>query len=162
MLLRRSIKKTELFKRRFRHCAVRALMILKQYKGYDISIGKQQRNSSAVLSVVEKIEGCPIVEETFREILEEVMDIEHAKEVLKGIESGEIAIKFVKGLPFPSPFSHALIALQASDIVLMESRRELLRELHRKVLEYIEGKAYSERVWRAMEEWYGRRRLNWA
>ncbi|WP_456486664.1 ATP-dependent helicase [Candidatus Alkanophaga liquidiphilum] len=162
MLLRRSIKKTELFKRRFRHCAVRALMILKQYKGYDISIGKQQRNSSAVLSVVEKIEGFPIVEETFREILEEVMDIEHAKEVLKGIESGEIAIKFVKGLPFPSPFSHALIALQASDIVLMESRRELLRELHRKVLEYIEGKAYSERVWRAMEEWYGRRRLNWA
>ena len=160
-LLRRSIRRTELFKRRFRHCAVRALMILKQYKGYDISVGKQQRNSSAVLSVVEKIDGFPIVEETFREILEEVMDIEHAKEVLRGIESGEIEIRFVEGLPFPSPFAHALVALQASDIVLMESRRELLRELHRKVLEYIEGKAYSERVWRAMDEWYGRRRLHW-
>jgi len=29
--------------------------------------------------------------------------------------------------------------LQASDVILMESRRELLLQLHRKVLEYING-----------------------
>ena len=40
--------------------------------------------------------------------------------------------------PFPSPFAHNLVALQASDVVLMESRRELLHELHRRVMEYIE------------------------
>lgn len=79
-----------------------------------------------------------MVETLFREILEEVFDIEHAKEVLRGIESGAIEIRTVE-TPFPSPFIHNLVALQASDVVMMESRRELLKELHRRVLEYIEG-----------------------
>jgi ATP-dependent Lhr-like helicase len=114
-------------------------MVLKQYKGYKIGVGKQQRSSSSILNVAKKIEDFPIVEETFREILEEVFDIEHAKEVLEGVEKGEIEIKVVE-TPFPSPFAHNLVALQASDIVLMESRRELLVELHKRVMEYIEGK----------------------
>ncbi len=135
-ILRESVKRTELFKRRFRHCAVRGLMVLKQYKGYEIGVGKQQRSSSAILSVASKIEGFPIVEETYREILEEVFDIEHAKEVLEGIETGEIGVIAVE-TPFPSPFSHNLVALQASDVVLMESRRELLLELHKRVMDYI-------------------------
>ncbi|MHC1636223.1 MAG: ATP-dependent helicase [Candidatus Methanospirareceae archaeon] len=135
-MLRRSVRNTELFKRRFRHCAVRGLMVLKQYKGYEIGVGKQQRSSASILSVAEKIKGFPIVEETFREILEEVFDIEHAKEVLRGIERGDIEIVTVE-TPFPSPFAHNLVALQASDVVLMESRRELLLELHRRVMEYI-------------------------
>lgn len=141
-LLRKSVRKTELFKRRFRHCAVRGLMVLKQYKGYEMSVGKQQRSSASILNVAKKIEDFPIVEETFREILEEVFDIEHAKEVLRGIESGAIEIRTIK-TPFPSPFIHNLVALQASDVVLMESRRELLHELHRRVMEYIEGKSIS-------------------
>jgi len=141
-LLRKSVQNTELFKRRFRHCAVRGLMVLKQYKGFDIGVGKQQRSSSSILEIVRKIEGFPIVEETFREILEEVFDIEHVKEVLRGIERGEIEIKVVE-TPFPSPFAHNLVALQASDVILMESRRELLLQLHRKVLEYIKGGAES-------------------
>ena len=135
-LLRKSIQNTELFRRRFRHCAVRGLMVLKQYRGYDISVGKQQRSSSSILEVVSKIEGFPILEETFREILEEVFDIESAKKVLRRIEHGEISVRFVE-TPFPSPFAHNLVAMQASDVILMESRRELLQELHRKVLEYV-------------------------
>ena len=79
-----------------------------------------------------------MVETLFREILEEMFDIEHAKDVLKGVESGEIEIRVVE-TPFSSPFIHTLVALQTSDVVLMESRRELLQELHRRVLEYIEG-----------------------
>ncbi|RZN34832.1 MAG: ATP-dependent helicase, partial [Methanophagales archaeon ANME-1-THS] len=136
-LLRKSVRETELFKRRFRHCAVRGLMVLKQYKGYEIGVGKQQRSSASILSAAKKIEDFPIVEETFREILEEVFDLEHALEVLRGIEQGAIEIRVVE-TPFPSPFAHNLVALQASDVVLMESRRELLHELHRRVMEYIE------------------------
>ena len=138
-LLRASVKRTELFKRRFRHCAVRGLMVLKQYKGYEIGVGKQQRSSTSILNVAKKIEGFPIVEETYREILEEVFDIEHAKEVIGGIESGMIEAVTIE-TPFPSPFAHNLVALQASDVVLMESRRELLLELHRRVMEYISQK----------------------
>jgi ATP-dependent Lhr-like helicase len=137
-MLRKSVWKTELFKRRFRHCAVRGLMVLKQYKGYEIGVGKQQRSSASILGMAKKIENFPIVEEAFREILEEVFDIEHAKEVLRGVESGAIEIRTIK-TPVPSPFIHNLVALQASDVVLMESRRELLQELHRRVMEYIEG-----------------------
>jgi len=136
-MLRKSVWKTELFKRRFRHCAVRGLMVLKQYKGYEIGVGKQQRSSASILGVAKKIENFPIVEEAFREILEEVFDIEHAKEVLRGVESGAIEIRTIK-TPVPSPFIHNLVALQASDVVLMESRRELLQELHRRVMAYIE------------------------
>jgi len=72
--------------------------------------------------------------------VEEVFDIEHAKGVLKGIESGAIEIRTVE-TPFPSSFAHNLVALQASDVVLMESRRELLQELHKRVMEYIEGRS---------------------
>jgi ATP-dependent Lhr-like helicase len=136
-LLRKSVRETELFKRRFRHCAVRGLMVLKQYKGYEIGVGKQQRSSASILNAAKKIEDFPIVEETFREILDEVFDLEHAKVVLKSIEQGDTEIRVVE-TPFPSPFAHNLVALQASDVVLMESRRELLQELHRRVLEYIE------------------------
>ncbi len=140
-VLKMSVSRTELFKRRFRHCAVRGLMVLKQYKGYEIGVGKQQRSATSVLNVAKKIEGFPIVEETYREILEEVFDIRHAKEVVEGIEAGRIEVVAVE-TPFPSPFAHNLVALQASDVVLMESRRELLLELHRRVMEYISQGCY--------------------
>jgi ATP-dependent Lhr-like helicase len=133
-LLRKSIRRTELFKRRFRHCATRGLMILRSYKGYEITAGKQQRSSDVVLKVIEK--DFPLIDETFREIGEEVMDLPHAKEVLKKVENGEIKVRWIK-LPFPSPFAHNLVALQAADVVLMESRKELLLELHRRVLKCI-------------------------
>ena len=94
------------------------------------------------MNVAKKIEGFPIVEETYREILEEVFDIEHAREVISGIENGMIEVVTIE-TPFPSPFAHNLVALQASDVVLMESRRELLLELHRRVLEYISQKDLS-------------------
>ncbi|MDI6640025.1 MAG: ATP-dependent helicase [Methanocellales archaeon] len=136
-VLRKTLRRTELLKRRFRHCATRGLMVLRQYKGYEIKMGRQQRSSDVVLSAASKMPNFPIVEETYREILEEVMDIRHAKEVLRGMENGKIKVDLVEGLPVPTPFAHNLIALQAADVVLMESRKEFLRELHRRVLEYI-------------------------
>src|SRR3989449_249573 len=44
-LLRRAIRNTELFKQRFRHCATRSFMILRNYKGREVSIGRQQLRS---------------------------------------------------------------------------------------------------------------------
>jgi len=138
-ILRRAVRNTEMFLRRFRHCANRALMVLRSYRGHQIRIGKQQRSSEFILSSVEKIEGFPVVEETYREILEEVMDVKNAERVLEEIERGEIEVVFLKDVIYPSPFAHNLVALGSSDVVLMESRRELLLEMHRKVMEYIEA-----------------------
>lgn len=135
-ILRKALANTELLKRRFRHCAVRSLMVLKEYKGYEIRIGKQQRSSDSLLRAARTLEKFPVLEEAYREILEEVMDLPHAKEVVRGIEMGDIKFEFVR-VPVPSPFSHNLITLQAADVVLMESRKEFLLQLHRKVLEHI-------------------------
>ncbi|HDM05728.1 MAG TPA: ATP-dependent helicase, partial [Candidatus Aenigmarchaeota archaeon] len=43
-ILKKAIANTELIKRKFRHCAARAFMILRNYKGYEISVEKQQMN----------------------------------------------------------------------------------------------------------------------
>src|SRR2546422_2624065 len=81
-LLRRAIRNTELFKQRFRHCATRSFMILRNYKGREVSIGRQQLRSQRVLDWLHEIQDFPVVKETYNEILHMVMDLDHAREVL--------------------------------------------------------------------------------
>ena len=136
-LLRRAIKNTELFKQRFRHCATRAFMVLRNYKGREVSIGRQQLRSQRVLDWLHEIEDFPVVRETYHEILHEVMDLAHAKDVLKQIETGDIAVRTSDYAGLPSPFAHNVVLQGVSDLVLMEDRSALLRELHRKILERV-------------------------
>jgi len=136
-LLRRAIRNTELFKQRFRHCATRSFMVLRNYKGREVSIGRQQLRSQRVLDWLHEIEDFPVVKETYREILHEVMDLDHAREVLQRIEKGEIRVAESDFSHLPSPFAHNVVLQGVSDLVLMEDRSALLRELHRKVLERV-------------------------
>jgi ATP-dependent Lhr-like helicase len=136
-VLRKALRQTELIKRRFRHCATRSLMILRNYKGYEIKVARQQFNADRLLRVCEKFEKFPVVEETYREVMEDFMDIEHARWLLEQIEKGKIKYEFLPECNVPSPFSHTLIALGESDVVLMEDRKKLLLELHKKVMEKI-------------------------
>lgn len=73
--VRASIRNTETFKQRFRHCASRALMVLRRYKGTDISVVRQQLRSDRVLRTIGEMEGFPVVKETFHEIMEDMMDV---------------------------------------------------------------------------------------
>src|SRR5256885_1991674 len=59
-LLRRAIRNTELFKQRFRHCATRSFMILRNYKGREVSIGRQQLRSQRVLDWLHEIVDFPV------------------------------------------------------------------------------------------------------
>ena len=136
-LLRRAVKNTELFKQRFRHCATRAFMILRSYKGREVSIGRQQLRSQRVLDWLHEIEDFPVVKETYNEILHDVMDLGHAREVLQRIETGEIAVRTSEFSKLPSPFAHNVVLQGVSDLVLMEDRSALLRELHRQVLKRV-------------------------
>jgi ATP-dependent Lhr-like helicase len=136
-LLRRAIRNTELFKQRFRHCATRSFMILRNYKGREVSIGRQQLRSQRVLDWLHEIVDFPVVKETYNEILHEVMDLSHAREVLGHIESGQITVAESDFASLPSPFAHNVVLQGVSDLVLMEDRSALLRELHRKVLERV-------------------------
>ncbi|HYM38924.1 MAG TPA: ATP-dependent helicase [Thermoplasmata archaeon] len=136
-LLRKAIKNTELFKQRFRHCATRSFMVLRNYKGREVSIGRQQLRSQRVLDWLHEIEDFPVVKETYNEILHEVMDLDHAREVLQAIEAGKVRVKETDFSGLPSPFAHNVVLQGVSDLVLMEDRSALLRELHRKVLERV-------------------------
>ncbi len=136
-LLRRAVRNTELFKQRFRHCATRSFMVLRNYMGREVSIGRQQLRSQRVLDWLHEIEDFPVVKETYNEILHEVMDLRHARDVLSRIESGEILVKVSDFSNLPSPFAHNVVLQGISDLVLMEDRSALLRELHRQVLKRV-------------------------
>ncbi len=134
-ILKRCVKNTELFKQRFRHCASRALMILKNYKGKEISVSKQKLRSKKILDRLHELDDFPIVKETYNEILYQVLDLKHAKEVIQGVEKREIEVKTVDYSDTPSPFAHSIIMAGVSDVIMMEDRSSLLRQFHQKVLE---------------------------
>ncbi|MDY6771030.1 MAG: ATP-dependent helicase [Candidatus Nanohaloarchaea archaeon] len=137
--LKTAVRKTELMKRRFRHVAGRALMIIRNYKGNHKSVGKQQMKSHFLLPAVEKIDTeFPILKETYREIMEDAMDVEHAKEVVEGIDEGDIEYE-IRDTQTPSPFAHNMILQGQSDVIKMEDKKERLQQLHEQVMERIEG-----------------------
>lgn len=137
--LRNAVRGSELFQQRFRHVATRSFMVLRNYKGKELSVARQQLRSSRLLDALHEIEDFPVITEAYEEILTEVMDLEHAEEVLTSIESGERRVEYLPFSGVPSPFAHNVILVGISDIVLMEDRSMLLRELHRKVLARVLG-----------------------
>ncbi len=137
MLLLNAIKNTEMVKTRFRHCAVRALMVLRSYKGYEVTVARQQTNAEILMRLCEKLDGFPVLEEVYREITEDLMDVNRAELVLRDIEQGKRRFILCKVSDVPSPFSHMLIVSGYSDIVLMEDRKEMLEALHEMVMRKI-------------------------
>ncbi|MBM3233566.1 ATP-dependent helicase [Candidatus Pacearchaeota archaeon] len=133
-ILKEAIEKTEVLKRRFRHCATRSLMILRKYKGREKSVGRQQMSSHFLITAVKRITGeFPILKEARREVLEDLMDIENSKIVLRWIEENKIKIEY-KTTSLPSPFSLGLIIQGYSDLIKMEDRIEFLKRMHKLVM----------------------------
>ncbi len=129
-ILKEAIEKTDILTRRFRHCATRSLMILRNYKGSNKSVKKQQMKSHFLISAVKKISSeFPILNEAKREVLEDLMDIQNAKKVLGWIHDKkiEISIEWVK---IPSPFSLNLIMQGHTDLMRMEDKQNFLKRMH--------------------------------
>lgn len=136
-ILKKAVRNTDLMKRRFRHVATRSFMILRSYMGRKKSVGRQQVNAHFLFGVCEKIDpNFPIIKETYREILEDVMDIERAEDILNKIKSGEITYKLIE-TDVPSPFAHYLVVQGEGDVLMMEDRRQKIERLHRKIMEKI-------------------------
>jgi len=133
-VMKYALEKSEVLGRRFRHCAARALMILRNYRGRNKSVGRQQLSSRLLISAVKKIDNDFIIlKEARREVLEDLMDIHHAEEVLREIESGKISIKEIH-TEIPTPFAFNLISMGYSDIMKMEDKQQFLRNMHDMVL----------------------------
>lgn len=143
-ILRKAVKDSEIFKLRFRHTAARSFMILRNYRGRAISVNRQQTRSAFLLESLRDMDNEPVIEETYREILEDDMDIKSARYVISLLDSGKMAVKVLPFTGTPSPFAHSIILTGFSDIVLMEDRTALLKELHRKVLERALGDAVRD------------------
>ncbi|MEM2598174.1 MAG: ATP-dependent helicase [Thermoproteota archaeon] len=129
-----SIEKTDMLKHRFRHVAVRSFMILRNYKGHEVMVSKLQLNSEHVLKAVKDLKDFPVMRETYREILEDVMDIKNATRFISELEEGVRSPLVCKPNRVASPLSHSLLVSSFSDVVLMEDKRTLLERLHREVL----------------------------
>ena len=136
--LRASLQGTDLLKRYFRIDATRSLMILKRYKGYEKSASQQQVNSEMLLGFAEDLEEFAVVEETYREILEDKLHVEGIETVLGAIRDGEVEVVSTR-VESPSPMAFGLATLMASDVVLAEDESRVLQEFHQRVLDEIEG-----------------------
>ena len=134
LILRAAIEKTELLKRRFRHCASRALMILRTYKGRTKTVMKQQRLSQILFNSVKRIDSdFPVLKEARREVFEDVFDIENTKKVIKWIEEGKIKIKENFNV-LPSPFAFIIVMRAHLDLLKIEDKIEFLKRMHNLVL----------------------------
>lgn len=133
-ILELAIERTEVLKRRFRHCATRSLMILRTYKGKEKRVGRQQVSSMILLNAVKRISNeFPILKEARREVLEDLMDIENAERVIKEIESGNIKIREIS-TAIPSPFAFNIALQSYIDLLKMEDRIAFLRRMHDMVM----------------------------
>lgn len=134
LVMHSAIDNSEVFKRRFRHCAARALMILRTYKGVRKGAGRQQVSSMILMSALKRIsQEFSILREARREVLEDLMDIEHTKQILNEIEEGRIKIEEID-TSVPSPFSFNLALQGYMDILKMEDRMEFLKRMHEMVM----------------------------
>ncbi len=129
-----SIEKTEMLKHRFRHVAVRSFMILRNYKGHEVMVSKLQLNSEHLLKAIRDLKNFPVMKETYREILEDAMDIKNALRFMSELESGLRTPLVCRLSRVASPIAHSLLLSSFTDIVLMEDKRALLERLHREVL----------------------------
>ena len=115
-----SEEKSEVLKRRFRHCATRALMILREYKGHKSRVGRQQVSSMLLINAVRRIsEDFSILKEARREVLEDLMDIDNAVKVLEMVEEKKIKVEEVE-TRIPS----------RADIMKADNKQEFLKRMH--------------------------------
>ncbi|MBI2138097.1 ATP-dependent helicase [Candidatus Woesearchaeota archaeon] len=129
-----AIDQSEVLKRRFRHCAARALMILRSYKGNIKRVGRQQVSSMILLNAVRRIsQEFPILKEARREVLEDLMDIGNAQKIIEGIEKKDIKVEEIS-TALPSPFALNLVTQGKADIMKIEDKVEFLRRMHQQIL----------------------------
>ena len=144
LVMNNAIENSEVYKRRFRHCATRALMILRNYKGHQKRVGRQQVSSMILLNALRRISNdFTILKEARREVLEDLMDIENTKNVLKSIEEEKTKITLID-TRLPSPFAFTIAYQGHMDTMKIEDRHEFLRRMHQYVLASIGQKLTPE------------------
>ena len=130
-----------LFGARFRENASRALLIPRAYPGKRTPLWQQRLKAQNLLEVARRYADFPIVLETYRECLRDVLDVPGLEELLRSLHAREISLVEVE-TPTASPFASSLLFdyvatyMYEGDTPSAERRaaalsldRDLLREL---------------------------------
>jgi ATP-dependent helicase Lhr and Lhr-like helicase len=130
-----------LFGARFRENASRALLIPRAYPGKRTPLWQQRLKAQNLLEVARRYDDFPIVLETYRECLRDVLDVPGLQTLLRALHSREISLVEVE-TPTASPFASSLLFdyvatyMYEGDTPSAERRaaalsldRDLLREL---------------------------------
>ena len=97
-----------LFGARFRENAARALLIPRARPGKRTPLWQQRLKSQSLLEVAKKFDDFPIVLETYRECLRDVLDVPGLEELLRRLSRREISLIEVE-TPTASPFASSLL-----------------------------------------------------
>ena len=130
-----------LFGARFRENAGRALLIPRAYPGRRTPLWQQRLKAQGLLQVARRYPDFPIVLETYRECLRDVLDLPGLQDLLRGLQTREVSLVEVE-TQHASPFAGSLLFdyvatyMYEGDTPSAERRaaalsldRDLLREL---------------------------------
>jgi ATP-dependent helicase Lhr and Lhr-like helicase len=135
------LSSTALFGARFREAAARALLIPRAYPGKRTPLWQQRLKSQTLLEVARRYGEFPIVLETYRECLRDVLDLPGLRELLAKLQRRELSLVEVEtatASPFASSllFDYVATYMYEGDTPNAERRaaalsldRDLLREL---------------------------------
>jgi ATP-dependent Lhr-like helicase len=140
-LVVRELSSSALFGARFRENAARALLLPRARPGKRTPLWQQRLRAQSLLEVAKRYGQFPIVLETYRECLRDVLDLPGLEELLRGLHTRELSLVEVetqRASPFASSllFDYVATYMYEGDTPNAERRaaalsldRELLREL---------------------------------
>jgi ATP-dependent helicase Lhr and Lhr-like helicase len=140
-LVVRELGASALYGARFRENAARALLIPRAYPGRRTPLWQQRLKAQSLLEVAKRYSQFPIVLETYRECLRDVLDVPGLVELLRGLHTRELSLveaETSRASPFASSllFDYVATYMYEGDTPNAERRaaalsldRDLLREL---------------------------------
>ncbi|HET7177638.1 MAG TPA: DEAD/DEAH box helicase [Solirubrobacterales bacterium] len=157
-LVVRELSGSALFGARFRENASRSLLIPRAYPGKRTPLWQQRLKAQSLLEVARDFPRFPVVLETYRECLRDVLDLPSLAQILRDLHSRRISLVEVE-TPTASPFASSLLFdyvatyMYEGDTPNAERRaaalaldRDLLRELlgQEELRELIDPEALAE------------------
>jgi ATP-dependent helicase Lhr and Lhr-like helicase len=107
-LVIRELSGSALFGARFRENAARSLLIPRAWPGKRTPLWQQRLKSQSLLEVARDFPRFPVILETYREVMRDVLDLPALKELLSDLHSRRITMVEVE-TPTASPFASSLL-----------------------------------------------------
>ena len=107
-LVIRELSGSALFGARFRENAARSLLIPRAWPGKRTPLWQQRLKSQSLLEVARDFPRFPVILETYREVMRDVLDLPALKELLRDLHSRKITMVEVE-TPTASPFASSLL-----------------------------------------------------